>query len=559
MKKKLIGIFVCIALISSLLPLTVVQSAQTSLRSITSEKTIEVLSNDLLCVVEPFNPQLLKRDGPGPGFYDTSEYLLGSTTVGVIFLESNGSKDYNIENWTPAEETNVLNEITQALIWWASQNPYAGVSFTLDIHKSVPTSYEPIIHPSAFTDTKWEPLYVSEAMAFLGYSTGDWMNQTRNYINAIRTSYGTDWAFAVFVVDSSNDLDGLFSDYYCASAYLGGPYIITTYDNGKTSNPYPFYSWGIGRMDQVMAHEIGHIYWATDEYNNKAEYSGYLNALETNRSGCLMDTNALTLSSGTKLQIGWCDTDGDTIQDILDTDPDTLLTPYTPNPTSNTILTYTGTATEVPYPNQNPQPSNAGNNVTLNHITSIVYRIDGGTFIPATLVDGVYDEPLEEFTFTLPSLTPRTPHLIEAISGNNIGNVDQSPSKDSVIIDNPPSNPTITGPSTGDAGEEYTYNISTTDPDTDQVYYWVDWGDSTNSNWLGPVTSGTTVIAKHTWSIKGSYEVKVKAKDSFTMESGWTTLGITIPFSYHKPLSMFEGLFQRFQFGFPLLRHLIGQ
>ena len=481
---------------------------------------VEVLSNDLLRAFEPRDPQLLELSGPGPGYYDTSEYMIGSVVVGVIFLESNGSIDPNTENWTPTEESNVQNEINQALTWWAGQNTFAGISFTLDVHLAVPTSYEPIIHPSAITNDAWEKLWVCEAMAGLGYSSGDWMKRTRDYINAIRTTYNTDWAYAVYVVDSSADVDGCFSDGFCAYAYLGGPFAVMTYDND---------GWGINAMNQVFAHETGHIFWATDEYNLITEYSGYLNAADVEGSGCLMDTNALSLSSGTKLQIGWRDTDGDTIQDIIDTDPETYLTPYTPDPTSNTVLTYNGSATEVPYPNQNPQPHNPGNDVTINFITLALYRIDGSYYMPATPKDGLYDEPVEDYTFTTFPLPPRPPHTIEAISMNSVGNVDQTPAKDTVTIDNPPTNPTITGPANGKAGQSYTYNVSAGDPDADQVYYWIDWGDSTNTGWLGPFPPGTLTTASHTWGTKKDYTISVKAKDSYTMESGWTTLQVSMP------------------------------
>ncbi len=145
-----------------------------------------------------------------------------------------------------------------------------------------------------------------------------------------------------------------------------------TYDND---------GWGISAMDQVMAHETGHIFWATDEYDGTTEYSGYLNAADVEGSGCLMDTNVLSLSTGTKLQVGWRDTDGDTIQDIVDTFPETVLNPYPQDPTPNQVLTYTGTATEVPYPNNNPQPGCAGNDVSINKIMVVLYRIDSGYWL----------------------------------------------------------------------------------------------------------------------------------------------------------------------------------
>jgi len=84
---------------------------------------------------------------------------------------------------------------------------------------------------------------------------------------------------------------------------------------------------------------------------------------------------------------------------------------------------------------------------------------------------------------------------------------------------NPPNDPEITGPTSGKAGIEYTYSSSTTDPDGDQVYYWFDWDDDTNSEWVGPLISGATGSAKHTWTSQGNYQIKVKAKDTNGAES----------------------------------------
>mgnify|MGYP001612377702 FL=1 len=41
----------------------------------------------------------------GAGYYDTSEYLMGSIAVNIVFPESNGSIQPNTETWTdPAKE-----------------------------------------------------------------------------------------------------------------------------------------------------------------------------------------------------------------------------------------------------------------------------------------------------------------------------------------------------------------------------------------------------------------------------------------------------------------------
>jgi hypothetical protein len=49
----------------------------------------------------------------------------------------------------------------------------------------------------------------------------------------------------------------------------------------------------------------------------------------------------------------------------------------------------------------------------------------------------------------------------------------------------------------------------------------VSWGDAV-SDWLGPYSSGETVIFKHTWTVTGDYNITVKAKDSEGVESGWS-------------------------------------
>ena len=63
-----------------------------------------------------------------------------------------------------------------------------------------------------------------------------------------------------------------------------------------------------------------------------------------------------------------------------------------------------------------------------------------------------------------------------------------------------------------------------------------DWGDGSYSNWLGPYTSGKSVEATHTWSKKGTYEVKVKAKDDHGVVSEWSDpLPVSMPISRNIP------------------------
>jgi hypothetical protein len=96
---------------------------------------------------------------------------------------------------------------------------------------------------------------------------------------------------------------------------------------------------------------------------------------------------------------------------------------------------------------------------------------------------------------------------------------------------NPPNQPsTPVGETNGKINVEYTYSSDSTDPDGNQVYYLWDWGDGNTSGWLGPYDSGFTLITSHTWTDKGSYTIKIKAKDTSDAESPWSEpLPITMP------------------------------
>jgi hypothetical protein len=84
---------------------------------------------------------------------------------------------------------------------------------------------------------------------------------------------------------------------------------------------------------------------------------------------------------------------------------------------------------------------------------------------------------------------------------------------------NKPARPS--GPTSGKVNVEYTYSGSTTDPNGDNIYYLFDWGDSSDSGWLGPYPSGYVIEANHSWDFGGTYNVKLKAKDA-TAEGPWS-------------------------------------
>ncbi len=97
-------------------------------------------------------------------------------------------------------------------------------------------------------------------------------------------------------------------------------------------------------------------------------------------------------------------------------------------------------------------------------------------------------------------------------------------------LDNqPPVPPTIQGPSNGKSGTSYSYSFTSTDPEGDDIFYFIEWGDGQIKDWIGPYPSGTKVIIDHTWSRQGSFTLRVKAKDNDGRVSDWGNLEISMP------------------------------
>jgi hypothetical protein len=82
-----------------------------------------------------------------------------------------------------------------------------------------------------------------------------------------------------------------------------------------------------------------------------------------------------------------------------------------------------------------------------------------------------------------------------------------------------PDTPDIEGPTEGKPGIEYNYTFVSTDPEEDDVFYYIDWGDGQFVEWIGPFLSGEQITQCHSWATKGTYTIKAKAKDTNEIES----------------------------------------
>lgn len=361
----------------------------------------------------------------GADFYDTSEFLIGSTTIGVVLPSSNGAIDPDLEEWTQAEIESSEVVPVRAADFWVGISLY-DLSFVFDFRDPVPTSYEPILH-----DAGDEYAWVGQVMSNMGYGGGAFTG-TRSFCNDLRDAYDTHWAVIMFLLDGTNDAGCDFPSGFWGFSYYGGPYSFSTFCD---------------RPEQrgLLSHELSHNYYSLDEYSGSCaclDEAGYLRVRNTNcrifpgscGSGvsCIMrNEQSASVCNFTRGQIGIRDSDADGTPDILDVPPQTVLTPHSPDPAEADTAAYVGSATVVALNNQNP--FGQGHDITLNTIALVEYRVDGGAWNPSAPTDGLWDEAQEDYAMTVGPLSPGG-HVIETRAVDSSGNVDGTPAADTLTF-----------------------------------------------------------------------------------------------------------------------------
>ena len=399
-------------------------------------------------VVAP--PAILGAAGTLPAATEPAAYAAGSVAVSVIFPQSTGAS--SSESWatndpnpaydssTPIKgltprEVYIVGEIQKALAWWASQAPAAvQLSFvippagTLGAPRQVNVAREPITIAST-NDQLWR----HPIMKKLGHpaaSATDSPPPETAYDNAVRKANHTDWAFTVYVVDSLHDdaatshdkTPGEFPNGDFAYTFaLFGPYSVLTYDNA-TFTPANF--------DGVLAHEMGHVFGALDEYDAGpssagSRSSGYLwvrnrNSVVhgTTHDVCIMRGGQEGLDAyqgkeypplpgdtlvdggicpSTRGQIGWLLAPNG-IPEVVDTKPAIALGAPVSGGSAST-LTVAGSAREVAWPpGSNAQGRAFARGISIFVPHDLQYTVDGGSPVA---IAAASSGATKTFSFTL--------------------------------------------------------------------------------------------------------------------------------------------------------------
>jgi hypothetical protein len=366
--------------------------------------------------------------GYAPDWTHTSDFMVGRIVVGIILPESNGVISPSVENWDANEISFVTAEINQALQWWTQQAQARQVQVEFIVPSGYPriveTGYEPIQMIGLEAPFGQAHIWIADVMSHLGYNDPQmtYLQRVEKFDDDLRRAYNADWAITVFAVDapyvphdpSAPDPSGMFAPgswglpgvSVTAWAHRPGPHQVINRLSGIAQRQEE------NGLDNIVAHEIGHMFGAADEvWADGSDCGtgglcnvrfGYLSVenqncnrtpqCAINRPECVMRAADLDyLCDYSAGQVGWRDSDGDHLADPIDTTPTLSISAYPANPSSSYVLHYSAQVTDVPYPT-----SQTGYvSVTINTV-SVQYRIGiAGTWVTAIPGDGAWDSPYE--------------------------------------------------------------------------------------------------------------------------------------------------------------------
>ncbi|HPQ42443.1 MAG TPA: hypothetical protein PLV45_18870, partial [bacterium] len=193
----------------------------------------------------------------------TSAFLSGDIAVGVIRPESNGTVDPNIEDWTQDEIDWTWYQMLQGNTWMAEDVAAEDITYVYRVEGDPVGSGTVTCDYEAINYGNHNSTVTLDLMDTLGYSGATSLEAKRAWLADLKTTFGTDWAYGIFIIDFSTTGGSTSS-----TASLGGP-SIWTFNN---------------RFAKTYRHEGGHIWGALDEYagpadpNQNAGYTKEVNA-----------------------------------------------------------------------------------------------------------------------------------------------------------------------------------------------------------------------------------------------------------------------------------------
>jgi len=402
----------------------------------------------------------------GGKYYDTHRYLAGDIVVGVFFQTH--------DSWTEAEIEVRFSEVRIKLNRLCNEEPNAHINF----------------------------IYIKEVDQ--NGNPKDTPEDRFAYVNNLRNTYNAAWAFYVIIGKGAG------------GAMAGKPY-ITIADSALLNS-------------HAIIHEALHLFGAADQYEGAripaTARQGYLNTVNGNseynngdgffggRGEAQPDIMIGPWGMGvhTRGQIGWRDSDGDGILDVLDTHPKVFIE----TKRGISLFTYEGYAEDQAIFHE--RKTLVHNNVTINHIKSVEYRINSGAWMEASPLDGSFDYAYERFGFTTPALKNGI-YDVEIKATNSVGNQSTYYAKDALYVTdsvvtsaNPIAHFTI-NPEKGSIGTTFEFDASkSSDFEDYSSLLEVSWDFNNDGIWDTPFTIEKK--ATYRYSSPGIKIVRLEVKNS---------------------------------------------
>lgn len=359
----------------------------------------------------------------GPSGLGRTHFVQGKSIVNLVYPESPA------EAWTEADLASTLAELVRACRWWSLKS--GSSAFVIVDRGPVPTAFE-----TAAPRLEDELHYIEDCMAGLGFPAPCGYEGIDQLNEASKTRYGGHWAWTQFILNA----EGFLGTSAIAYAYLGGPHTVATRGNGSLPD---------GELDRVIAHEMGHIYQALDEYaggcGGCGGAAGYLNVPNDNCESCYRNEGRCVMRGGgaytaeeaaqmeiyidpcrfTKGMAGLWDVDRDGIADVLGTYPETTIETALPDTVEGSLnVAVTGRCWDVPY----PAPPRYVNPQTINTIRTVEYSIDNSAWRPAAPIDGYFLSREETWVLRLPELGGGS-HRVRVRGVNTVAFFDRTPAE----------------------------------------------------------------------------------------------------------------------------------
>jgi len=358
---------------------------------------------------------------PSPGFYEISQYAIGTVGIQIIFVESDGSADTSKYDWSESKMKITEANIKKGLEFLEDKYPFEVGKLEFSYRPSMigetgveastrvtdgwfqHEDYVELVE-DALTDTgcgsKTDPL------ATKGHWPGD---KFRIHVlscgNEVRDELNTDWATVIFVPYTATQVNGLAFG-FTAGAFIQDSFMTTV--NGGGVIPAHEWTHMVGTTDMIECDLFG------PEHEACGEKAGYLYMDETDTipmTNCLLGSTGnndsiprLCISDGTKHQMGWVDENGNNIPDIVENYA--IVTLSENQKQSNSSVIVEGTIMLEPVKCKWPQNSASWQHdwsckdTTINKIIEVTSTPNVGI----ESKDGVFDSAFEEFTITVDPL-----------------------------------------------------------------------------------------------------------------------------------------------------------